>query len=87
MARTFLDRFRSHWLCVLPAEVLSDDPLVDPDTQETLPSLRTQASAQGLCFARVLRAFAHGLYWADVSATSEASAPTTRVLLTEEDLG
>jgi len=48
--------------------------------------LRTQASAQGLCFARVLRAFAHGLYWADVSATSEASAPTTRVLLTEEDL-
>jgi hypothetical protein len=47
--------------------------------------LRQSASALGLCFARVLRTFADGLYWADVAATPDL-VDAQRVLLTEEQL-
>ena len=89
--RTFFQRFGHHGICVLPADVLSDDPLFDPDTGEDLPSLREQISLVNgiyhhlLCYARVLRACGDGLYWADVAATIDF-VNTERVVLTEEDL-
>ena len=42
--RTFFQRFGTHGVCVLPDDVLSDDPLTDPVTGEELPSLRDQVS-------------------------------------------
>ena len=59
--RTFFQRFGTHGVCVLPDDVLSDDPLTDPVTGEELPSLRDQVSlVNGIyhhmfCYARVLR--------------------------------
>ena len=49
------------------------------------PTLRKQASALGLCYARVLRSFADGLYWAEVASTPDL-VDAQRVLLTEEQL-
>ena len=88
---TFFDRFGHQGICVLPDEVLSDDPLTDPDTGEELPSLREQISlVNGIshrvfCYAQVLRTCGDGLYWADVAATPDF-ANTQRVVLTEEHL-
>ena len=93
--RTFFDRFGHAGVCLLPAEVLSDDPLPDPETGAMLPSLREQVGlVNGIhhhlfCYARVLRTCGDGLYWADVAATPEllhSQAATARVILTEEDL-
>jgi hypothetical protein len=89
--RTFIQRFGHHGICVVPANVLSDDPLIDPDTHEELPSLRRQISlVHGiyhnlLCYARVLHVCSNGLYWADIAATPDF-ANVQRVILTEEDL-
>src|SRR5690348_11712549 len=89
--RTFFQRFGHHGVCVLPDDVLSDDPLTDPATGEELPSLREQVSlTEGIihhcfCYARVLRTCGDGLYWADVSATPDLGN-AIRVILTEEDL-
>lgn len=89
--RTFFDRFGHQGVCVLPDDVLSDDPLTDPDTGEELPSLREQISLVNgishrlLCYAQVLRTCGDGLYWADVAATPDF-ANTQRVILTEEHL-
>ena len=84
--RSFFQRFGHLGVCVLPAEVLSNDLLrVDPETQMIPLSLRKSASALGLCFARVLRSFADGLYWADVSATPDL-VDAQRVVFTEEQL-
>jgi hypothetical protein len=89
--RTFFQRFGHHGICILPDDVLSDDPLINPETGEELPSLRQQVSlADGInhrhfCYARVLRACGDGLYWADVAATPDL-ANTFQVILTEEDL-
>ena len=89
--RTFFQRFGHHGMCVLPDDVLSDDPLTDPVTGEDLPSLRDQVSLVNgiyhriLCYARVLKSCGDGLYWADVAATPDL-ANTYRVILTEEDL-
>ncbi len=88
---TFFDRFGHQGVCVLPDNVLSDDPLTDPDTGEELPSLREQISLVNgishrvLCYAQVLRTCGDGLYWADVAATPDF-ANTQRVILTEEHL-
>ena len=88
---TFFDRFGHQGICVLPDEVLSDDPLTDPDTGEELPSLREQISlVNGIshrvfCYAQVLRTCGDGLYWADVAATPDF-ANAQRVVLTEEHL-
>jgi hypothetical protein len=93
--RTFFDRFGYAGVCLLPGDVLSDDPLTDPETGEDLPSLREQVClANGIhhrlfCYARVLWTCGNGLYWADVAATPEllqSQAATARVILTEEDL-
>src|SRR5215471_10769078 len=89
--RTFLERFGHHGVCILPDDVLSDDPLTDPETGEELPSLREQVSlTEGiihhcLCYARVLRTCGDGLYWADVAVTPDLGN-ALRVILTEEDL-
>lgn len=83
--RTFFQRFGAHGVCVLPAEVLSNDLRIDPQTRTMPPSLRREASALGLCFARVLHSFADGLYWAEVAATPDL-VDAQRVLLTEEQL-
>jgi hypothetical protein len=89
--RTFFDRFGHQGICVLPDEVLSDDPLTDPETGEELPSLREQMSlVNGIshrfyCYARVLRTCGNGLYWADVAPTPDF-ANTQRVVFTEEHL-
>lgn len=86
MLRTFFQRFGTHGICVLPSDVLSNDLLrVDPETHTMPPTLRKQASTLGLCFARVLRSFADGLYWADVAATPDL-VDAQRVLLSEEQL-
>ena len=88
---TFLERFGHHGVCVLPDDVLSDDPLTDPETGEELPSLREQISLtdgiyhRRFCYARVLRTCGNGLYWAEVAATPDL-ANTWQVILTEEDL-
>ena len=88
---TFFDRFGHQGVCVLPAEVLSNYPLTDPETGEELPSLRDQVSFidgfyhRIFCYARVLRACGDGIYWADVAATPDFMN-TQRVVLTEEDL-
>jgi hypothetical protein len=88
---TFFDRFGHQGVYVLPAEVLLDDPLTDPETGEELPSLREQISlVNGIyhrifCYGRVLRACGDGIYWADVAATPDFMN-TQRVVLTEEDL-
>ena len=89
--RSFFDRFGHQGICVLPDRVLSDDPLIDPKTNEELPSLREQVSLVNgisqrmLCYARVLRTCGDGLYWVDVAATPDF-VNTHRVILTEEDL-
>jgi hypothetical protein len=89
--RIFFQRFGHQGICVLPDCVLSDDPLVDPETGEDVPSLRDQVSLingihhRMFCYARVLRTCGDGLYWADVAATP-GFVNTFRVILTEEDL-
>ena len=84
--RTFFQRFGPLGICVLPAEVLDDTPLFDPDTGLTEPSLRECCSQDGqLCYARVLSTFADGLYWADVAATPDL-VEAERVMLTEAHL-
>src|SRR5712692_1118652 len=90
--RTFFNRFGHQGICILPDDVLSDDPLTDPDTGEELPSLREQISlVNGIphrlfCYARVIRACGDSrLYWADVAATPDFTN-TQRVILMEEDL-
>jgi hypothetical protein len=84
--RSFFQRFGTHGVCVLPAEVLSNDLLrVDPETRMMPPSLRKEASVLGLCYARVLHCFADGLYWALVAATPDLIG-AQHVLLTEEQL-
>ena len=78
-------------MCVLPDDVLSDDSLIDPETGEVVRSLREQVSLVNgsyhriFCYARVLRTYGDGLYWADVAATPDF-VHTFRVILTEEDL-
>ena len=50
---------------VLPADLLSDEPTHDGDPS----SLRADASCEGTCYVRVLRAFGDGTYQARVAAT------------------
>src|SRR5437764_12486832 len=86
MRRPFFQRFGTQGICVLPADVLSNDLLrVEPETCMIPPTLRKQASALGICYARVLRSFADGLYWAEAAATPDLF-DAQRVLLTEEQL-
>src|SRR5712692_8395588 len=91
MVRTFFQRLGHHGIVVLPDEVLSGDPLTDPDTGEELPSLREQISLVNgtyhhlFCYAQVVRTCGDSLYWADVAATPDF-ANTRRVILTEKDL-
>jgi len=86
MVRSFFQRFGRLGVCVLPAEVLSDDLLgVDPETHTIPTSLRKLATIFGLCYAHIVRSFAEGLYWAEVAATPDL-VDAQRVVLTEEQL-
>lgn len=85
MPRPFFERFGYLGLCILPAEVLDDAPLSDPETGAVLPSLRQIATADGLCFAHVSHSCASGLYWAEVSSTPSL-VDQESVILTEEQL-
>ena len=84
--QTFFHHFGPLGTCALPAEVLDDTPLFDPETSLPLPSLRASCSQDGeLCYARVLYACADGLYWANVAATPDL-VEAERVILTEAHL-
>ena len=83
--RPFSERFGYLGTCVLPAGVLDDTTLLDPDTGVALPSLRQCCSQDGLCYAHVLYACSDGHYMADVAATPDL-AETERVLFTEAQL-
>jgi|ERR1051326_1523633 hypothetical protein len=85
-SRTFFARFGYLGTCVLPAEVLDNTPLSDPETGLIQPSLRQCCSQDSeLCYAHVLRACGEGLYLADVAANPHLAA-ALRVVLTETDL-
>jgi hypothetical protein len=84
-SHTFFERFGPLGTCALPAEVLDDTALLDPETGLPQPSLRQCCSLDGLCYAHVLYACADGLYLADVAATHDL-AETERVLFTEAQL-
>jgi hypothetical protein len=81
-------------LCVLPDDVLDNTSLPDPETGDAPPSLRQSASADVLCYARVLYACVPGLYRAKVGASpDQVSASPDQVdqdheliTLTEEQL-
>jgi hypothetical protein len=82
----FSHRAYYYWTYVLPAEVLSGDPL-DTDSNEDTSSLQAIASADGLCFASVLRSFGEGLYWAQVASHPDRLCTEGfLVVLTEEHL-
>jgi hypothetical protein len=84
--QTFFQNFGPLGICALPAEVLDDTPLFDPDTGLPLPSLRESCSQDGeLCYAHVFDTCAEGLYWANVAATPYL-AEAERVILTEAHL-
>jgi hypothetical protein len=71
-------------VCVLPAEVLNDAVLVDPDTNEAF-SLRTRCSTNDLCYAYVTESCGPDHYWAEVAGTPDL-AHTERVLIRQEDM-
>ncbi len=81
----FSERFGYLGTCVLPAGVLDDTTLLDPETALTQPSLRQCCSQDGLCYAHVLYACSNGLYMADVAATPDL-AEAERVMFTEAQL-
>ncbi len=69
--RTFLTRIGYHWTCVAPATILSDDSLKD-ENNTPLPSLRTEASSDGLCYLQLVRVASSGdLYIARVAASPD----------------
>ncbi|HLI89090.1 MAG TPA: hypothetical protein VKV37_10415 [Ktedonobacteraceae bacterium] len=68
--------------CVIPAELLSDEPTDEQDRS----SLRRDASCKGLSYLVVLRELSAGLYLARVAATPERVRQGYTVLLDEEAL-
>lgn len=69
LQRTFLTRIGYHWTCIAPATILSDDSLKD-ENNTPLPSLRTEASSDGLCYLQLVRVASSGdLYIARVAAS------------------
>ncbi len=84
--RIFSHRAHYHWTYVLPAEELSDDPLYADGNADT-SSLQAIASADGLCYASVLRSFGEGLYWVQVASHPDLLCTQGYlVVLTEEHL-
>lgn len=84
--RTFFKRCGTLGTYVLPAEVLDDTVISDPETGLCSPSLRELCSQDGeLCYVRVLYTCAAGLYWADVASTPDL-VKAERVILTEAHL-
>jgi len=76
----FSHRAYYHWTYVLPAEVLSDGQL-----DEDASSLQTVASADGLCYASVLRSFGEGLYWAQVASHPDLLCTEEYLVVLTED--
>ncbi len=80
--RTFAQRIGYCITSVIPASLLSDEPV----SAEDLSSLRMDASHEGLSFIRVHRMIDEGLYVARVAASPDRVAHGYTVLLTEEQL-
>ena len=85
---TYLQRIGYHWICIAPASILSEDSLVEEDTGKRLPSLREEASRDGLCFLEVFHHMAGtDLYVAYVDANhDQVKERFFRVILTEKQL-
>ncbi len=85
--RTFLTRIGYHWTCVAPATLLSDDLLRDEDNNP-LPTLREEASSDGLCYLQLVRVASCGdLYVARVAASPDELCPQSlTVFFTEVQL-
>src|SRR5258706_9697483 len=86
--RTFLSRTGYHWACVAPASILCGDSLVEEGTGERLPSLREEASRDGLCFLEVFHYIpGTDLYVAHVDADpDQVKERFFRVIFTEKQL-
>src|SRR5579885_1545401 len=68
-SRTFAQRIGYHWTYVASATILSDE-ILETSEEEHPQSLRAEASAQGLCFLRIMRYLPHaGLFHGQVAAT------------------
>lgn len=80
--RTFVQRIGYLTPCVIPADLLSNEPTdaEDPST------LRADASQDGLSFVQVLRALEEGLYQTRVAASPDRVHKGYTVLLTEQQL-
>ncbi len=83
-SRPFFLCFGRLCVCVLPAEVLNDAVLVDPDTNEAF-SLHTRCSTNDLCYVHVMESCGPDHYWAEVAAAPDL-ANAERILLRQEDM-
>ena len=79
--RTFATRIGWCVTCVIPADLLSDEP----DEQDGT-SLRSEASRDQLSYMQVIRELEKGVYLARVAADPERVAQGYTVLLREEQL-
>jgi hypothetical protein len=80
---TFLQRVGYHQTCVLPATVLSADPVDDTDPS----SLQADASSNGTCYLHVIDTFHDGTYLVRVDADPElVRTQGYTVVLTEGQL-
>jgi hypothetical protein len=80
---SFPQRIGYHQTCVLPATVLSADPLEDTD----MSSLQADASSDGMCYLRVIDSFHDGTYLVRVAANPDlVRTQGYTVVLTEGQL-
>jgi hypothetical protein len=82
LQRTFSRRIGYCITCVIPAELLSEDPLDEQDRS----SLRTDASKDQLSYIQVSRMMEESLYLARVASAPENVANGYTVLLNEQQL-
>ncbi len=80
--RTFAHRIGFCITCVLPADLLSADPI----DQEDASSLRTDASQDHLSYIQVTRMLEDGVYLAHVASTPDRAAKGYTLLLNEQHL-
>jgi hypothetical protein len=80
--RTFTHRIGYCITCVIPASVLSADPVDQEDTS----NLRTDASQDHLSYIQVTRMLENGVYLAHVAASPDRASKGYTVLLTEQQL-
>ena len=80
---SFPQRIGYHQTCVLPAAILSADPVDDQDAS----SLQADASSDGICYLRVIDSFHDGTYLVRVAARPDlVRSHGYTVVLTEGQL-